>query len=734
MLKKSDSLLSLLAGTVIGITFAAAVVTVFEIPLVAVEKYQLAYIPSVSRPAVYAIGALAGLLMVFGAYKLRQREGEEFSFRYFLGLGWPGFLFLPLLLLKVNFLYLLLFLLVCGLWGLVLGGSLYRGPLPKVLKYSFMIVPMAWSIMILCGIWMQYVALDSLYMINCDMQCFLEATRSTLEGNWFMLKEPDVSFFSRHFTPGLILFLLPWVWLLPMPYTLIVLNTLLLYSCPVVLYILCRKLKLGKGQSLILAGCMILSPSLACLNISLIYGFHEVILMMPLLVGYFIARESGRRGLIIAWLIFGFSLLIKETIPVFWFGIGIVFILSGKRRDGIIISCVSLLYFLLVLKLVIPWFSPEGSYMYSSHYTALGSSTFEIALSPFTKPKVFFGLLLRPNCLYFLLMLLMPVFFLTLRHPLLLLGGAVTFVFICLSNGNVQNICMQYQAEIVCLVFINAVYALKRINEECGSKQWWKQPSAFLVSSLILSVGCWFFYAQSPFTRNNLKSIMNRPSWGSELVKIKEQVPPGAEFRTSTDVIFHFFWRNPSLYPRFEEDPYVLLNLNSNFMSQEDIDSLRDFFHGRGYRVIYSQSLNPVHLVLFTNTGNMPGLRPFSGSAAEFEQLPGYYFDTGDLRLRGKAKLTQTDNGIVCNVDLLLTDHMDHDADVVIWVKVDGEEYRSLMTFANGLLPAFLAEKGQYYRTTLELPPGNYQDITIQINPRAKFRASGRTPNPAVDG
>jgi len=187
--------------------------------------------------------------------------------------------------------------------------------------------------MIASGFYMQYVGLDVLYLQFYDWGVYLGVADNALKGNGFIVCKGDPSFLGSHFSPASIFMLMPYIWIFYSKYAIFLLNSLLLYSCAPMIYCFSRSKRIPEIQALLLAGCIIFSPSLANMNLSLFYGFHDIYFFMPLLILFFIFYE--KKQYVPAFAIFGLTLLIKETIPVFWVGMGIAFMLYGRRKAGL---------------------------------------------------------------------------------------------------------------------------------------------------------------------------------------------------------------------------------------------------------------------------------------------------------------------------------------------------------------------------------------------------------------
>ena len=347
------------------------------------------------------------------------------------------------------------------------------------------------------------------------------------------------------------------------------------------------------------------------MNMALFYGFHDIYMVMPMLLGFFIFFE--RKQWALAFLCFALSLLIKETVPVFWAGVGLIWILWGRRRTGIVLFVLSCLYWLLVMKVLIPMIGHQATYEYASRFNHLGNSLEQIILSPFLRPLVLLEYLLRPGCLYFIALLLLPVFMTALTHPLLLGGAGVTLLFICLQDSNqLQNINMQYQAETVILVFITATYAWQRIQR--GQPGWWlrfcqyrlptppvsRMAAAALLTTLLTAGMAEFFFGDLPGGRSYRSNLLLLPDMTDVIAELHKLIPPGERINTSHCLGGSFLLRNPiSHNMENPTDDWVLLELNSHFDDQRQMDRLRQKLRQQGYGIVYLNVQEPFHIVVY---------------------------------------------------------------------------------------------------------------------------------------
>lgn len=583
--------------------------------------------------------------------------------------------------------------------------------------------------MIASGFYMQYVGLNVLYLLYYDWGVYAGVADNVLRGNGFVLYKGGMSFLGSHFSPASILMLVPYIWVFYSKYAIFLLNSLLLYSCVPLIYCLARNKKIPEFQALLLAGCVIFSPSLANMNLTLFYGFHDIYFFMPMLIIFFIFYEKGKY--VAAFSVFALTLLIKETVPVFWVGMGIAFVLYGRRKAGFWMILVGVIYWLTVVKLVIPWISGQTVYDYADRFKYLGTSFWGIALSPVFNPSLFWGHLFRPQCVFFGILLFIPLFLFCLNRSVLLTGGIISFVFICLqSSDQLQNISMQYQAEILTLIFINCVFVLEKFNHSeernlpfikllatpatpnCRSVL----TNAMLSGTVITSLLSFYFFGQSVISKNSFLLIMNEKNWSNEIAQIKTLVPENVPINATMNIAGHFLLRN-EVYPQLTPvQDYVLIDLNADIESQKEIDQLRKKILADGYKVIFNKEAQEKHIVLFAKTVSQSQSLPDSIFTLKNESewdLCGttVAISNHDFKLKGSIQ------GRVLRLYIRPAKSLKYDATIAI--KLGDIFFNN--HFGNGVTPAFNVGTNQVFIMTVQLPDtlDMRNKFKIEIIPRS---------------
>jgi|GEM_PF-1884689 len=267
----------------------------------------------------------------------------------------------------------------------------------------------------------------------------------------------DKSIFCGHVDFGVLPFVPLWV-LWPDIKLTILLKVLAVLCCAFPIYWIGMEVLRDKGAALLLVATWLVFPYTSLFVYCSSYGFLWGDICLPL---YFLALAcwiKKRRGwsiLFALWAIF-----IKEEAAVLIGSFGVyIAIFEGRRRQGAIVAFAAFAYFLLVTSVVIPAMNHHG-YPQQSYFASLGASKWEIFLSPWTKPRIFWGKIFEPSTFYFVTLLLAPLLFVPLKKPSVLFVGSLIFLFDCL-NPTLKSICYQYQTALLPVLFWALVVALR---------------------------------------------------------------------------------------------------------------------------------------------------------------------------------------------------------------------------------------------------------------------------------
>jgi uncharacterized membrane protein len=195
------------------------------------------------------------------------------------------------------------------------------------------------------------------------------------------------SFFLDHFSPALLLFL-PVYALVPLPETLLVVQTVALALGAWPIYLLARRLLRTAEERLVWVAAYVLSAPLAFIWL---YDFHEIALaVVPLGFAFYFLATRQTAPLVVS---LAAAFLVKEEVPLIGVGFGLALAAQGRWRAGALVALGSAAAFVAILKVIIPAFGGGAPYQYLGRYASLGSDEFEIAHTLLLDPLRALGVL-----------------------------------------------------------------------------------------------------------------------------------------------------------------------------------------------------------------------------------------------------------------------------------------------------------------------------------------------------
>lgn len=211
-------------------------------------------------------------------------------------------------------------------------------------------------------------------------------------------------YFSDHFSP--ITFLLIPIQLLLGSYGLLILQIFIVLFGGLGLY---KYMLLRSNKNYLLAQfCLILFLSFTGIFTALSFDFHSNVLatMFVPWVFYFIEKKQFK-WVVLFWILI---LLCKENMGLWmtFLMLGLLFVQNGKHRKLylwhlLVLASISLIYFFIVFKYIMPAFQGEGEIYGLSRYDVLGNSFSEIVINILSNPIGLLSLVFNfqdPNFFY----------------------------------------------------------------------------------------------------------------------------------------------------------------------------------------------------------------------------------------------------------------------------------------------------------------------------------------------
>jgi uncharacterized membrane protein len=316
-----------------------------------------------------------------------------------------------------------------------------------------------------------------------------------------------------------------------------------------------------------------------------LYDFHPSPLAAPLLAFAYYAAERDQ------WRTFGLlvslAALCREEIPllVAMMGLYVAFV-HKKRRLGLGVTALALIYFWIVNALVIPHFSTVGMQQLvdGNRYAQFGDSMAEIAVTLITHPHLAWQHLTSdPLRIRYLTHLLFPVAFLALLDPATLLIASPLVAVNVLSSYEPMYWLdrLHYSTAMVPLVVIAATGGTARLVRWLETRRGIRATftrNVLLAGVLIATLGYSLRFGHIPLSVDfQVYPITDRTAQAYSLI---ERIPPDAVVSANGNLNPHVTQRATAyIFPKLEggegEPPadYILLDTEGVFFPLPSLEA-----------------------------------------------------------------------------------------------------------------------------------------------------------------
>jgi uncharacterized membrane protein len=309
-----------------------------------------------------------------------------------------------------------------------------------------------------------------------DLGYYVQVVWSMAAGRGAYVTLPPMSAWGDHLSPVLYL-LVPLGWAAPGAVGLLIVHTLVLAAGGLAVFGYAVR-RLGAAP---VAGAFALlflvNPSLHGINLR---DIHPQAFAITLLVVAALAFDAGRY----AWcaVALASTLACREDAAVAVVGFGIWLAAArGRWRLGAALAVASVLVLAFDLKYLMPLFRGEP-YPHLHRYAYLGSSLGEILVNMVIRPWRWIGISLTGGKLMYLLVMLLPLGFLPLLAPRVLLAVLPGLALNLLSvDPGLADFRSQYQAFVLPFLMLAAIEGYARIDD-------WRRAPAVLALGFFASV------------------------------------------------------------------------------------------------------------------------------------------------------------------------------------------------------------------------------------------------------
>ena len=301
---------------------------------------------------------------------------------------------------------------------------------------------------------------DSLQYGSPDIGYHAEMLTNVLRGRGLFCEAFGHHYFGEHLSPGLYLLVPLWA-CFPRIELLMLLGAGAVISGCLPVYALARTVGGSARVGAALAIAYLLYPSTSRIIYGASYGFHEILIVVPLMLWSFhhYQQRQWRRMACMVVL----ALAFKENVAVVYGGFGLyVFLRDRTRWWGLALLGGCVLYLLLSISWIVPSFRSDGGYSKYYLYAGLGGTPAGILSSFVRDPSRVFGRLLSWQALGYTLSLGVPVALVVLKRPVILVA-LPTLLFTCLmDNSDFASIRFWHQSSALAVLWLAVVQAVTR--------------------------------------------------------------------------------------------------------------------------------------------------------------------------------------------------------------------------------------------------------------------------------
>jgi uncharacterized membrane protein len=274
------------------------------------------------------------------------------------------------------------------------------------------------------------------------------------------------NYLALHFVPLIYILAIPLYVFKNYPVCLIVLQTSILTSSIIPIYLFARDIFHDKKIGYLFASAFLFFPTLHYINL---YDFEFLRISIPLLLFsfYFLHKKKYT----VYYIFFILSILVREEVALttFFLGVYIIFI-TKEKKHGIITSVTSILYFLLITKIAMPYFAGNSNSIHyhvaSGNFSHLGNSPSQILFYIISHPLTIISNLFNKIKIANLLMYTLPLLFTPFFSPSIFLIsiGNLFLNFLSISISHYSYI-LYYLSPSIPFLFLSATKGVKNISD-----------------------------------------------------------------------------------------------------------------------------------------------------------------------------------------------------------------------------------------------------------------------------
>jgi len=274
------------------------------------------------------------------------------------------------------------------------------------------------------------------------------------------------NYFAQHFVPLIYIFALPLNLFSNCQVYLILLQMFILTSAVIPIYLFARDIYHDKRAGYLFGASFFFFPTIQYINL---YDFEFLRLSIsPLLFCFYFLYK---KNYFLYYMSFCLSILVREEVALTTFLLGMyAFLIVKERRVGIVTSAVSLVYFLTVVKVIMPYFAGESSgirhHIAFENFSHLGNSPSQILLYIISHPFTIISNLFDKIKIANFFMYVLPLLFTSFFSPSIFLIATANLLLNFLSKSiSHYSYILYYLSPSIPFLFLSAIQGVKNIRD-----------------------------------------------------------------------------------------------------------------------------------------------------------------------------------------------------------------------------------------------------------------------------
>lgn len=274
------------------------------------------------------------------------------------------------------------------------------------------------------------------------------------------------NYLALHFVPLIYILALPLYVIKNYPVYIIVVQTLILTSSVIPLYLFSRDAFNNKKIGYLFAASILFFPAIQYINL---YDFEFLRISIPLLLFsfYFIHK----RKTIVYFVFLILSVLVREEVALTTFLLGFyIFFVLKEKKIGLITSAVSISYFFFVTKVAMPYFAGASTTIHHhlafGNFSYMGNSPSQIVIYIVSHPLAIISNLLNKIKIANFLMYVLPLCFTSFFSPAIFFIATANLLlnFLSVSISHYSYI-LYYLSPSIPFLFLSAIQGVKNIRD-----------------------------------------------------------------------------------------------------------------------------------------------------------------------------------------------------------------------------------------------------------------------------